>query len=215
MQQIFHNADMAFEYYYDYISRHGVLFDGTKAIFNVGIQINNPLDNEIKSSFRKWKPDYAQSEWLWYLTQARSVEMLGSIYGSVPKIWRQMADEHGMVNSNYGWQWGRNNQLNKVIELLKVKPDTRKAAISIYDGKEIEQYRYDTPCTYAVHFTILDNKLNMSVMMRSNDLWFGFTNDQYCFSSLQKLVATELKLEVGWYYHFVNNLHIYENQLNR
>ena len=29
----------------------------------------------------------------------------------------------------------------------------------------------------------------MCVVMRSNDLWFGFCNDQYCFSKLQELVA--------------------------
>jgi thymidylate synthase len=50
----------------------------------------------------------------------------------------------------------------------------------------------------------------MTVTMRSNDLVFGFCNDQYCFSNLQKMVALRLKKEVGWYYHFAQNLHIYE-----
>ena len=55
--------------------------------------------------------------------------------------------------------------------------------------KSIDTYAKDTPCTYAVQFTVLNNKLNMSVVMRSNDLWYGFCNDQYCFSKLQQLVA--------------------------
>jgi thymidylate synthase len=53
----------------------------------------------------------------------------------------------------------------------------------------------------------------MTVLMRSNDLWFGFCNDQYCFSKLQELIANKLNINVGWYYHFANNLHLYENQL--
>ena len=64
--------------------------------------------------------------------------------------------------------------------------------ISIYDGKEIHKYRNDTPCTYAVQFTIVNNKLNMCVVMRSNDLWYGFCNDQYQFSRLQIMIAERL-----------------------
>ena len=123
-----------------------------------------------------------------------------------------MADEDGNVNSNYGWQWNRNNQLEKVIDILS-NENTRQAAISIYDGKEIHAYETDTPCTYAVQFTILNDKLNMAVVMRSNDLWFGFCNDQYCFASLQMLVAYELGIECGEYYHYAHNLHLYNNKL--
>ena len=107
-----------------------------------------------------------------------------------------------------------NNQLDKVVKMLKDNPETRQAVISIYDGKEIDTYANDTPCTYAVNFTILTGKLNMAVLMRSNDLWFGFCNDQYCFSKLQELVADKLKIEVGTYYHNATNFHIYNNKLN-
>ena len=119
------------------------------------------------------------------------------------------------MRSNYGWQWKRNNQLTKVISKLALNNDTRQAAISIYDGKEIDTYEYDTPCTYAVQFTIIENKLNMSVLMRSNDLWYGFCNDQYCFSKLQSYVANILNIQVGWYYHYAHNMHLYEDQLKK
>ena len=55
----------------------------------------------------------------------------------------------------------------------------------------------------------------MAVLMRSNDLWYGFCNDQYCFSKLQESVALKLGIEVGEYYHFAHNLHIYNNFLNK
>jgi thymidylate synthase len=97
--------------------------------------------------------------------------------------------------------------------MLKSNKGTRQAAISIYDGKEQEHYATDTPCTYAVQFTVVDNKLNMSVMMRSNDIWYGFCNDQYCFSKLQMLVAHETGYELGTYYHFAHNLHLYNDKL--
>ena len=209
----FENASEAFDYFLDKLRTDGVNFDNTKALFNVGFTIENPLDNAIHNEERKFNLTYAEAEWKWYLSGDPRISKLGEIYGKIPPIWVKMADANGEVNSNYGYQWGRHNQLSRVIKLLKAHKSTRQASISIYDGKEIESYINDTPCTYAINFTILDNKLNMSVMMRSNDIWYGFCNDQYCFSILQKLVADELSIDVGTYFHFVNNLHIYNDKL--
>jgi thymidylate synthase len=212
---IFNNADSAFDYYKSQILNNGIDFDDTKALFNVGFTIENPMDNHISCEQRNWKQDYAEAEWQWYLTGDPHVQRLGKIYGKIPEIWKRMANEWGSVNSNYGWQWERNGQLDKVIKLLNDNPKTRQAAISIYDAKEIKSYKYDTPCTYAVQFTILDNKLNMCVTMRSNDLWYGFCNDQYCFSKLQKLVADEVGWPIGTYFHFAHNLHLYNNIIEK
>ena len=211
----FENADAAYKYLYDTVCSEGVDFDGTKALFNVGFTLQNPLDNHITDVDRAWKYSYAEAEWKWYLSGNRNVGKLGLIYGLVPKIWKMMANDKGDVNSNYGWQWQRSNQLDYVVDLLKNNPNTRKAAISIYDAKEHSTYSKDTPCTYAIQFTILNGRLNMSVMMRSNDVWFGFCNDQYCFSELMCLVAKQLDIPVGEYFHFAHNMHVYNHQLKK
>jgi len=209
----FNNATEAFDYLLDKIRLDGIDFNGTKALFNVGFYMEDPSQKIIKNKERKFSEKYAESEWLWYLSGDRSVERLGAIHGKIPPIWLRMADKDGNVNSNYGWQWKRNNQLYKVIAMLENNPNTRQATISIYDGKEIDNYSKDTPCTYAVQFTILDNKLCMSVLMRSNDLWYGFCNDQYQFATLQQMVADSLSIETGWYYHYAHNMHLYNDKL--
>ena len=209
----FETANEAYEYLHDAIIQHGTDFGDTKALFNVGFYILNPLANAITNKEREWKLDYAQSEFLWYLSGDRNIAKLGEIYGKVPEIWKRMADVNGNVNSNYGWQWERNQQLDYVVGLLRTESDTRQACISIYDAKEWECYTHDTPCTYAVQFTIVHDKLDMCVTMRSNDLWYGFCNDQYCFSQLQKYVAEKLNIPVGVYYHFAHNMHLYNNKI--
>ena len=209
----FQTANEAYEYLHDAIIKQGVEFDNTKALFNVGFYITNPLANAITNKERNWKLDYAQAEWQWYLSGNRNISELGKIYGKIPEIWKRMADSKGNVNSNYGWQWLRNNQIYYVINKLKEKHNTRHAAISIYDCKEHNTYEQDTPCTYAVQFTILHDKLDMCVVMRSNDLWYGFCNDQYCFSELQKMIAHEVGVEVGVYYHFAHNMHLYNDKV--
>jgi thymidylate synthase len=209
----FCNANQAFEYFYKEINKSGVKFADTKAFFNVGFTILNPTVRNIIDTKRKWNEDYAEAEWQWYLSGDRNTAKLGELYGKVPEIWKRMADNQGNVNSNYGWQWKRNDQIGEVINILKNYRETRQACISIYDGKEIDKYTYDTPCTYAMQFTILDNRLHMCVTMRSNDLWYGFCNDQYQFSKLQELIAKEINMDMGTYYHFAHNLHIYSDKL--
>tara|TARA_R110002020_G_scaffold53123_6_gene148980 strand:+ start:5269 stop:5910 length:642 start_codon:yes stop_codon:yes gene_type:complete len=213
MKTHFENANEAYEYLHDRILQHGVPFDDTKALFNVGFYLNNPALTAITNKERKWSVDYAEAEWKWYLSGNSNISELGEIYGKVPEIWKRMANDSGEVNSNYGWQWMRNNQLGLVVDMLDKNPKTRQAAISIYDAKEICHYKNDTPCTYAVQFTIINKTLCMSVYMRSNDLWYGFCNDQYQFSNLQQLVANMLDIEIGWYYHHAHNMHLYNNKI--
>ena len=209
----FKNADEAFNFYYGVIPYEGERFDNTFAMFNQGFTIENPLDRMITNEARNFNVEYAEAEWQWYLSGDPNIIKLGQLYGKIPPIWERMADSKGNVNSNYGYQWKRNDQIDYVVAKLKDNPNTRHAAISIYDAKEWQKYTKDTPCTYAVQFTIVNNMLNMSVYMRSNDIWYGFCNDQYQFSSLQKMIADRLNIEVGWYYHHAHNMHLYNDKL--
>ena len=219
----FLNANKAFHHLHARILKFGVDFDDTKALFNVGFEIENPMDNSIRNSNylkRDWRQDYAEAEWQWYLSGDNNIKKLGELYGKIPEIWKRMADKYGHVNSNYGYQWQRSDwngisQFDYVVNLLKQNPKTRQAAISIYDGKEHNNYELDTPCTYAIQFTIVNDKLNMCVTMRSNDLWYGFCNDQYCFSRLQLMIADRLEIRLGTYYHFAHNLHLYNDIIEK
>ena len=210
---LFKNANQAYQYQLNRILIDGEDFDDTKTLFNVGFTLAYPMENHITDEDRNWSLGYAKAEWEWYLSGDPSIDKLGEIYGKIPPIWEKMADSDRKVNSNYGYQWKRSCQIDYVCAKLKTNPKTRHAAISIYDGKEYDKYKKDTPCTYAVQFTIINDKLCMSVYMRSNDIWYGFCNDQYQFSSLQKMIARRLNLEIGWYYHHAHNMHLYNNKL--
>ena len=203
----FANAQNAFVMLFDAVNRQGhEIGNGTKALYNVGFYIENPVENTIDVAWRKWNEKYAEREWKWYLSKNRSVEELKKF----APIWDTMHNGDNIVNSNYGFLWNEEDQLKKTIEQLKKDDKTRQAWITIFDGKNKDEFEKDTPCTLDIGFMVMDGKLCMNVLMRSNDLWFGFCNDQYCFSNLQQIVAKELGLEVGWYYHYAANLHIYE-----
>ena len=210
MKKNFNTAQDAFEYYYKKLDDKPSK-GGTSSIKNLMIKIKNPLDNHIKTSWRKWNLDYANFEWDWYLSGDNSAIEIAKR----AKIWYSCMDDQGNVNSNYGWHWKQNDQIGYVVNELMNNPNSRRASISIYDAKNRHNFENDTPCTYAINFYIERNKLTMCVMMRSNDIWFGFCNDQYFFSKLQELVANKLNTKVGSYTHFVNDFHLYNNFKNK
>ena len=207
----FNNAENAFTHYYKLINLVGKKYDDTKALFNVGFYILNPKDNIINNKSRKFNKDYAEFEWQWYLSGNKNAIEISK----KAKIWLKCMDEYGEVNSNYGYQWNKGKQIDYIIKELSNNKNSRRASISIYDAKDRYNFENDTPCTYAINFYIFNDKLNMSVLMRSNDLWYGFCNDQYCFSKLQELISNKLKIKIGTYFHFTNNLHLYNNFLNK
>ena len=206
MSKWFTNAQEAFEFFHMEIILKGSQKTDSFFLHNVGFYLKNPLDNEINTPLRKWSKKYAEREFKWYLSKDRSVAELKKF----APIWDRMHNGDNIVNSNYGYQWSRNNQIKFIVDELRSNNESRRAVITIYDGKEHDQHKYDTPCTLNVVFNIYEGKLNMSVLMRSNDLWYGFCNDQFCFSMLQKEIALQLEINVGWYYHFANDLHIYK-----
>ena len=110
----FKNASEAFDFYYGIIPYEGHRFDNTKAMFNQGFTIENPTDRIITNEARNFNVEYAEAEWQWYLSGDRSIIKLGEIYGKIPQIWQRMANPQGEVNSNYGWQWERSYQLDKL-----------------------------------------------------------------------------------------------------
>jgi thymidylate synthase len=211
----YNNANEAYESVFDFIMEYGLIKEGTKAVYNLGFEIINPMQNLITNNKRKWSKNYAELEWNWYESKNRDVRDLAKH----AKIWNTMHDGSGIVNSNYGWQISRQDQLEKVVEQLKQNPLTRRAVLSIYDGKEIDQYSKDTPCTLSINFycTVLPIDgifINMTVNMRSNDLVYGFCNDQYCFSKLLEKVSIMTGYKIGTYTHFATDMHIYERHFN-
>jgi len=209
----FNTVTDAFEFLYDKIDSQQNNPNGTKAIYNQIFTITNTLDKVVKTPWRKFKIDYAEKEWNWYLSRNRDASEIAKC----AKIWYNHMDERGYVNSNYGWQWWRNDQYKYVIEELKRDKYSRRALITIYDAKEWKEYSKDTPCTLNIqfYFTPDSDKLHMTVLMRSNDLWFGFCNDAYCFLKLHESVALDLKVEQGFYTHYAQNLHLYKRHYGK
>lgn len=104
------------------------------------------------------------------------------------------------------------DQLNFVINKILSDPDTRQAVVSLWDPiKDNFVTSNDHPCNNMVYFSNRDGKLNVTVVIRSNDLIWGTPYNMIQFVHLQALIAGTLDLEIGSFTVMCNNLHIYTN----
>jgi thymidylate synthase len=163
--------------------------------------------------------DYVQRELDWYKSESLCVD---DIPGGAPQIWKQVADENGLINSNYGWcifSHKNNDQFYHVATELEDRPDSRRA-IMIYTrptmwGDHNKNGRSDFMCTNAVQYVIRQNKVHAIVQMRSNDVVFGYRNDYAWQSYVLDELISELAQRSKFYqrgniYWNAGSLHIYE-----
>lgn len=122
---------------------------------------------------------------------------------------KNFAEDNGEFHGAYGLR--TKDQYHVIIERLKNDPDTRQAVVTIWNPTfDLQENKRDYPCTVLHQFRIRDNKLNMSVYMRSNDVWLGAAYDFFQFTRVQLAIASVLGIEPGTYNHHVGSLHIYE-----
>lgn len=183
---------------------------------NLGFEIdaeNCLYHNERRSSQFK----YIGAELIWYFSGRNDLKFIEKY----AKFWKQVANEDDTLNSAYGnllftirnehnlnqWQWAYNS--------LKSDKDTRQAIMHFNMPKHQHYTNKDFVCTLNAIFNIRDNKLNMTLQMRSNDVVLGLPTDVAFFSLLQQQMYVQLKelypdLELGKYTHISSSMHLYE-----
>jgi thymidylate synthase len=154
---------------------------------------------------------YFAGELVWYLNKNRDVAYISNF----SNFWSNITNPHtNEINSNYGsLLFG--DQLKWVVNSLKQDKNTRQAIAFLNQPKFQFEGNKDFVCTMYLNFWIRDNKLNMKVQMRSNDIFYGLTFDAPFFAFVHQHVRLWLldqyqDLELGTYHHCVDNIHFYE-----
>lgn len=184
-------------------SRDGeVVGEITDAVFC----IEDPTRNIVTSPIRKMPMRYAVGELAWYLSGSNRVSDISRF----AKKWVDISDDGETNNSAYGYRIFTKfgfDQWKHVKNMLQKDPNSRQAVIHIKDADS--KPTKDTPCTVYLQFFIRNGKLNLSVHMRSNDIWMGVPYDMFSFCFLQMKMAMELGIEIGEYHHYAGSLHMY------
>ena len=168
--------------------------------------VEDPTRNIVTSKTRNMPLRYAIGELAWYLSGSNRVSDISRF----AKKWTEISDDGVHNNSAYGWRIFDKfnfNQWEHVKAMLQKDPNSRQAVIHIKDADNTPTK--DTPCTVYLQFLLRDGKLNLSVHMRSNDIWMGVPYDMFSFTFLQMKMAMELGVDIGQYTHYAGSLHVY------
>lgn len=100
------------------------------------------------------------------------------------------------------------DQIQNIITKLKENENSRRAiAITWYPSTDITAK--EPPCLQLLQFSIRDDRLNLTVVFRSNDILLAAGANMYALTTLQKKVAQKLYVYMGTYTHIANSAHIY------
>ncbi len=164
------------------------------------------------SKKRLMSPYYLVGELLYNLRQINDLEPIRAY----SKFWDKISDDGKTIRSAYFWQIHKGhgfNQYSQCLDKLKKNRDTRQAIMHLHHA-HTEQTK-DEICTLSIQFLIRDDKLNMIVNMRSNDIVLGLPYDASLFSLLHQMLALELNIETGKYYHNAGSTHIYNDKIKQ
>jgi hypothetical protein len=102
------------------------------------------------------------------------------------------------------------DQVQHVVRKLKADPYSRQAVMSFWDPvRDNLVVSKDYPCNNLIYYSLRDDKLEQTVIQRSNDIVWGTPYNAIQFSHIHALVAGELGVEMGRFHYVIQNLHYY------
>jgi thymidylate synthase len=158
-------------------------------------------------------------ELLWFLNGDTNIKYLKD---NGVSIWDEWADKNGNLGPVYGYQWrswpGKNgttiDQITKVVEQIKKKPDSRRHMVTAWNPADVDDMALP-PCHALFQFYVADGKLSCQLYQRSCDTFLGLPFNIASYALLTHMMAQQCDLEVGEFVWIGGDVHIYSNHLDQ
>ena len=158
-------------------------------------------------------------ELLWFLKGETNVKYLRD---NAVTIWDEWADERGDLGPVYGKQWrswaaadGREiDQLTRVVDELKVNPNSRRLVVSAWNVGELNKMAL-LPCHALFQFYVAEKRLSCQLYQRSADALLGVPFNIASYALLTHMVAQQCGLGLGDFVWTGGDCHLYLNHLEQ
>lgn len=168
-----------------------------------------PEERVLFEPKRDANPFFHLFEALWIIGGSRDV--------AFPALFNRRLGEYSddgvTFHAAYGYRLRQQHgdQVAKSIELLRNNVASRQVVLQIWDAElDLGAVSKDVPCNDLIMLKVRNDRLNMTVCNRSNDLiWGAYGANVVHFSMLQEYVANKLGLGVGVYNQVSDSLHVY------
>lgn len=190
------------------VSRVGQTYEVPEPVTTV---FHKPFQRVMLHAERDANPFFHFFESLWMLAGRNDVGFLSEFNSNI----HNYSDDGNIFNAPYGYRMrtylnDARDQFEEVVQLLREQPFSRQAVVQIWSEKDILKETRDKACNLCAVFSIRENKLNMIVYNRSNDIVWGlYGANAVHFSMFQEYIAARLNVEIGTYTHVSNSFHVY------
>jgi thymidylate synthase len=199
----------------------------SRELINVSFTLTNPNDNLVNSESRDFNMDFAKRFYEWIINGESDTSLLFDVNKNAQKYSDKKSNgDHELKDRNTAYGPRLLEQLDETVNELVRDPGSRRAIIHILEKGDQEMLedsfngltKVEYPCTFQLMFLIRENKLNLHVGMRSNNLVKTICYDVYNFTNIQNHVLNILKdrglnLELGNYEHNIVSGHFFEDEL--
>lgn len=157
------------------------------------------------------------SEVVWMVTGEKKLDFIRQF----TSIWDEFAEDDGTMETAYGYRWRQHfgrDQLLDLVEHLRVEPTSRQGVVVMWDPASdglTAPKKKNVPCPFCWTANIIGNKLNLHLIIRSNDMMLGNPHDTAGFALLQAMLAQELGVWVGKLTISISHAHIYESHYDQ
>ncbi len=156
------------------------------------------------------------AEQIWFLTGSNKPDFIQQFTG----IWDEFVEKDGTVAAAYGYRWRRHfgrDQILRLVEYLKKDPSSTQGVALTWDpGNDSlgsPNPIKNNPCPIGFTINIIGNRLNLHLIIRSNDMMLGNPHDVAGFALLQRFFAGKLGREVGKLTVSISHAHVFDHQL--
>jgi len=161
--------------------------------------------------------DYAETFYDWMISGSSDNKAVIEKYPNVARFMEKPKSDQLPQNFNTFYGPRILDQLPYVLKELKEHPDTRRAVISILDSQDLllldKDETLEFPCCDSATFSIRDNKLNVHVHMRSQNMGQVLKLDMYLWGRFTCELATELNIEPGIFTSTVVSAHVFNKDM--
>ena len=161
----------------------------------------------------------AIKEMLWiYQDQSNSLDLLEDKYNV--HYWNDWeVGDSRTIGQRYGAVVKKHDITKKILKQLEANPWNRRNIISLWDYDAFEETDGLLPCAFQTMFDVrrIDGEiyLDATLTQRSNDMLVAHHINAMQYVALQMMIAKHFGWNVGKFFYFINNLHIYDNQFEQ
>lgn len=153
-----------------------------------------------------------------YQDQSNDLSVLNDKYKV--KYWNDWeVGETGTIGQRYGAIVKKHEIITKILKQLEENPWNRRNIISLWDYEAFDQSPGLLPCAFQTMFDVRrvgdTIYLDATLTQRSNDILVAHHINAMQYVALQMMIAKHFGWQVGKFFYFVNNLHIYDNQFEQ